>query len=199
LQAKKALKKKDVRCKFCDEDVLSKNFIRHIERHHGSEKEIEDILKLPKNSKDRRLAFILLRKDTNFQLHISGTTRPFRKSNEEFLVKFEYYPCIYCKGLFKKQYLRRHAKKSISKPNTSEQIRSRMDHVSNSQTFVACASDPTDTISKLNVKCQVRVILKFARENKLIRYQKLTQQIFLVCVYFVQQLIFFFLQSKEGI
>ncbi|CAH1382975.1 unnamed protein product, partial [Tenebrio molitor] len=79
--------------------------------------------------KDRRLAFILLRKDTNFQLHISGTTRPFRKSNEEFSVKFEYHPCIYCKGLFRKQYLRRHAKKCISKPNTSGQIRSRMDHL----------------------------------------------------------------------
>jgi hypothetical protein len=129
-------------------------------------------------SKDRRLAFILLRKDTNFQLHISGTTRPFRKSNEEFSVKFEYHPCIYCKGLFRKQYLRRHAKKCISKPNTSGQIRSRMDHVSNSQIFVTSASDPTDTISKLNVKCQVRVILKSARENKLIHYQKLTQQFF---------------------
>ncbi len=139
--------------------------MRHVERHHGSEKEIEDILKLPKNSKDRRQALILLRKDTNFHLHISGITRPFRESKQESLEKLDYYPCIYCKGLFQKQYLKRHTKICICKPNGSKQTHSRMDYVSSSQTVVACASDPTDTLSKLNVKCQVSVITSDTKNN----------------------------------
>ncbi|CAH0563168.1 unnamed protein product [Brassicogethes aeneus] len=155
IKAKRVLEKKQFRCKFCDEDLLSQNFMRHLERHHGSEKEIEDILKLPKNSKDRRLALSLLRKDTNFHLHISGITRPFRKSNKESLGKLDYYPCIYCKGLFRQPYLKRHTKRCTSKPSSSKQSGGRMDYISNSQTVVACASDPTETLSKLNVKCQV--------------------------------------------
>lgn len=149
-----------MRCKFCHEDVLSKNFMRHMERHHGSEKEIEHILKHPKNSKARRQAFILLRKDTNFYLHITGTTRPFRKIQEKLTKEHDYYPCIHCKGLFKKKYLRRHAKVCNYQPESSEKRSNRVNHLSNSQTLKACSSDPTDTISKLNVKYQVSLILK---------------------------------------
>lgn len=161
LQKNNDSRKKTVRCKFCSEDVLSKNFMRHLQRHHGSEKEVTDILMLPKNSKERRLAVILLRKDTNFDLHISGTTRPYRHSDKSTNNKFDYYPCIYCKGIFRRIYLKRHAKVCIRKPETEEKAGIRMNYISKSQTIVACASDPTDTISKLNVKHQVRIILKY--------------------------------------
>lgn len=142
-----------MRCKFCQEDILSKNFIRHMERHHRSEEEIEQILKQPKNSKARRQAFILLRKDTNFHLHISGTTRPCRQIMEELTKDDDYYPCIHCKGLFKRKYLKRHAK--VCRHQGAESKSNRVDHLSTSHTLMACSSDLTDTISKMNVKYQV--------------------------------------------
>lgn len=87
-------------CKFCEEDIISTNLLRHIERHHGEEKEVLDILKMPRNSKERRQKMFLLRHDTNFDLYINGITRPHI---EILNPKCEtvYYPCSSCKGLFK--------------------------------------------------------------------------------------------------
>lgn len=130
-----------------------------MQRHHSTEREVENILKFPKNSKDRRRALALFRNNTNFDLYISGTeTRPFRQpSVKESPQKLQFFPCAYCKGLFQKKYLKRHAKKCISR--NAEQTANKNNYVSNSQTLVACAMDITDTISKLNVKEQVGVNL----------------------------------------
>lgn len=129
--------------------------MRHIERHHHSENEVRSILELPLNSKARREAVILLRKDTNFNLHLLGTTRPYRKPNRDLKDTDEYYPCYFCKGLFRKLYLKRHTKVCINKPPNSAKTKTRTHHLSNSQTMVACAMDATDTVSKMNVKEQV--------------------------------------------
>ncbi|XP_044762705.1 uncharacterized protein LOC123319818 isoform X2 [Coccinella septempunctata] len=147
-------KQKSTRCKFCDEDVNTKNFTRHIERKHSSNSEVIELLKLPKNSKERRNKFILLRNDTNFNLYIKGTTRPNRKNKTHIENDELYYPCAYCKGLFKKRYLSRHAKCCIVNTNNER------NHCSASQTLTACAMDTTNVISKLNVKHQVFDLMK---------------------------------------
>lgn len=41
-------------CTFCKENIISTNLLRHIERDHCEEKEVQDILKLPRNSEERR-------------------------------------------------------------------------------------------------------------------------------------------------
>lgn len=88
--------------------------MRHLQRHHGFENEVEDILKYPKNSKQRRQALSLLRNSTNFDLYIAGTVRPNRTLIKESDGEINYYPCAYCKGLFLRSYLKRHAKSCIS-------------------------------------------------------------------------------------
>jgi hypothetical protein len=57
----KKRKTKLVRCKFCNSDIATKNFMRHLKRHHSDEDEVRKIFRLPKNSKERRQAFALLR------------------------------------------------------------------------------------------------------------------------------------------
>lgn len=144
-----------MRCKFCTQDISSKNFVRHIETFHRNENEIKEILQYPVRSKERREAFILLRKNTNFDLYIGGIIRPYRETAKKDNILF--YPCVYCKGLFKKEYLGRHTKSCVCK-KTVEAVtlkKCRLNYISESQTLIACASDITNVISKLNVKQQV--------------------------------------------
>lgn len=114
------------------------------------------ILQYPRKSKERRQAYSLLRNATNFDLYIQGELRPYRETNEESASLF--YPCIYCKGLFKKQYLKRHTKRCLV---NKEKICNSKDYVSASQSLAACAMDPTNVISTLNIKEQVLFMLAF--------------------------------------
>lgn len=149
-----------MRCRFCESDVFSKNFLRHLERRHGNEKEVKSVLQFPKRSKERRQALSLLRNDTNFDLYIGGTLRPNRSVPQDMARNGKYYPCAYCKGLFLRSYLKRHSKSCKSQETDTICNKTvRISHLSNSQTVIACASDPTDTISKLNVKKQVSYML----------------------------------------
>lgn len=136
-----------MRCKFCADDITTKNFMRHLERQHKVEEEVRDILKHPRNSKERRRAFGLYRNEINFNLYINGLTRS--KSST-------YYPCAYCRGLYLKNYLKRHVKTCFVQNQSLDGSDGRRKHyLSHAQTVTACAMDPTDVISKLNVKEKV--------------------------------------------
>ncbi|XP_031357056.1 uncharacterized protein LOC116180961 [Photinus pyralis] len=148
------------RCNYCDNDVLIKNFVRHLERHHYSEKDVRDMLALPTKSKQRRIALHLLRNNTNFELFVNGTTRPNRTDPKRSTGKAQYYPCVYCKGLFLKSYLKRHAKSCKSQDIATGSSERRINHISHSMTITACAMDPTNVISRLNVKEQVFNLMK---------------------------------------
>lgn len=114
-------------------------------------------MQYPKNSKERKHALAILRNDINFELYIKGVIRPNRvvsKSSSPSVKDIQYYPCAYCKGLFVKSYLRRHVKKCLTyktDPNTSQE-KSQINHLSRSYTITACAVNPTNVISRLNVK-----------------------------------------------
>lgn len=129
--------------------------MRHLERHHKEENEVQNILKHPKNTKERRRALGLLRNNTNFDLFLTGIVRPIRQQNKN--ENIEYFPCAYCKGLFLKNYLKRHAKSCyVKKQNQILREQGKKDHhLACSQTAIACAMDPTNVISKLNVKVKV--------------------------------------------
>lgn len=120
--------------------------MKHLERHHASEKQVIDVLKIPKNSRDRRQALALLRHDTNFELYMTGNSRPYRKPSQQILNYTEYYPCPHCKILLRKGYLKRHTKFCIHKKSHSSETSTRKDHLSHSQTVVACAVDITNTV-----------------------------------------------------
>lgn len=141
------LKARLVRCVFCEEDTVSKNFMRHLKRKHCNETEVRTILNEPLNSKGRKLAMAKLRKQSHFENYLDGDTRP---ENNDL-----YYPCTNCKGLYKKSYLRRHIKVCDAHYKNKN-----FNAVSNAQTFAACALDQTNTISRLNVKEKVFNIMR---------------------------------------
>lgn len=144
-----------IRCRYCNTDIFTKNFMRHLERQHSSEPEIIEILTLPKKSKERKEALAVLRNETNFDLYLNGQICPKRrKVLEDPNSEEKYYPCIYCKGVFKKHYMRRHVK------NCSTNKKNNKHCLAKSQTLVACHLDPTNVISKLNVKEIVSIINK---------------------------------------
>lgn len=74
----------------------------------------------------------------------------------------EYYPCTYCKTLYSKLYLFRHAKICPIKKKSTES-NTKCKEITLSQTTVACALDQTEVISKLNIKDQV----SYNREKKI--------------------------------
>lgn len=149
---------KVVQCKFCKEDIANKNFMRHLQRRHNDEGEVIEIFKnTPKGSKARRQAFAILRNDTNFDLYIRGVSRPNRNHIKKKEEGVTYHPCAYCKGIFTRQYLKRHVKKCSLRE--TDQKGARSNALTQSQTIVACAMDPTQVISKINVKKQVNINL----------------------------------------
>ncbi|XP_043480488.1 uncharacterized protein LOC122510122 isoform X2 [Leptopilina heterotoma] len=144
-------------CPFCAIDVSSKNYVRHMERSHKEEKEIKNIFSFPTKSKERRKAFELFRKATNFSLYINGIVRPLRQTNEAEMS--DYYPCIYCKAMIKRSFLTRHST-ACSKKGLNTNKKNHRSYLSNSQTLAVCSIDPTNVISRLAVKEQVFNIMK---------------------------------------
>lgn len=145
---------KKVRCKFCDSDISSRNFVRHLMRHHNHENEVKNILEFPLKSKERKQAINLLKGSTNFDLYLKGILRPKKQRHEEN--SNDFYPCVYCKTLYSKLYLHRHAKMCPIKKNSIEANR-KSKQITLSQIVIACALDTTDVISKLNIKEQASV------------------------------------------
>ncbi|KAJ8953434.1 hypothetical protein NQ318_023553 [Aromia moschata] len=70
--------KKMIKCKYCDEDIISKNFLRHLKTWHSQETDVINILSFPKKSKQRKEALAVFRNETNFDLYIRGEICPNR-------------------------------------------------------------------------------------------------------------------------
>lgn len=152
--------KKIIQCRYCGGDIISTNFARHLERNHLNTEEVQNVFQYPKESKQRRQAFALIRNSTNFELFIKGITRATRQLKRSS-DNIKCYPCVYCKGVFAKAYLNWHSKKCIMQEQVyANENPNRKNQLSLSHTVTACAMDITDTLSKLNVKTQV-IFLKY--------------------------------------
>lgn len=122
--------------------------MRHLLRNHRNEPEVEEALEFPVKSKQRKQAICMIRNDSNFDLFLRGTVRPKKQTLQDAEKKF--YPCIYCKAIYTKTYLRRHCKTCEFRTSPME-----VNVVGRSQTLIAYSSDPTNAISKLEVNEQV--------------------------------------------
>lgn len=61
MKERKLMKTRLVKCIFCAEDTISKNFMRHLMRRHSDVKEVRQILNEPLHSKGRKHAIAALR------------------------------------------------------------------------------------------------------------------------------------------
>jgi hypothetical protein len=128
-----------IHCKFCAEDIATKNFMRHLKRRHNDENEVTRIFNYPLHSMERRQASAMLRNDTNFNLYITELIRPNRHCTKAINKDATYYPCVHCKGVYTKKDLKRHANScSLEMPTKVDQK----------------LMDPTQVVSKLNIKEQ---------------------------------------------
>lgn len=73
----------------------------------------------------------------------------------------EYYSCSYCKAVLPKKYLKRHAKVCPKRSLNKEKSQNKFDYVSRSHSVISCNANITNTISKLNIRKQVKVEFLF--------------------------------------
>ncbi|KAK4885603.1 hypothetical protein RN001_001874 [Aquatica leii] len=106
-------------CKFCDDEVISKHFARHLERKHTEEKEVKEILSFEVKSKERKKLLLLLRNAGNLELAIRGHIIPKKRLSIQEVQENDYAICIYCKGYYKRLCLSRHMKKCFAKTSES--------------------------------------------------------------------------------
>lgn len=145
--------KKRTRCPYC-KDVIT-NFDRHLIRNHKEEKEVQEMIGYSPKSKQRKEIIALLRNDGHFQEYLVGNVLPTYRPAVALDLN-QYIPCGYCKGIFKKTYLSRHAKKCKAKEVHQRGAK----HMTASQTLIASASDFGSALSKMRVTSEVFSIMK---------------------------------------
>lgn len=96
----------------------------------------------------------VLRKQGNFSIigenKIRPVQRPSSKQNEHCVLSTDFLPCIYCKGLYKKKTLRKHAK--TCELNIDKR---KINLLSEGQTMLAFSESRQGFLSKLRLKSEV--------------------------------------------
>lgn len=106
-------------CKFCENEIVSKHFARHLERHHCKEREVQEIFSFAARSKERKHLLQILRNQGNLEGAINGKIIPKKRSSAEALQN-EYAICIYCKGYYKRLSLSRHMRNCFAGDSNKE-------------------------------------------------------------------------------
>ncbi|XP_060537267.1 uncharacterized protein LOC132708736 [Cylas formicarius] len=107
-------------CLYCNQDVG--NFLRHMERNHWDEFQVQEILSLEKKSKKRIKLIDKLRKEGDFS---TSNIVPVM-ANKKKLVE-DYIVCKFCQGYYAKNSLRRHAKKCFFNPDPSQRFQAQIE------------------------------------------------------------------------
>lgn len=141
------------RCSFCDRDVT--NFSRHLFRKHNTEEPVIKIMNCPKGSNERSNMINFLRKEGNLSIYYENIIRPVQRpssnSNAD-IISENFLPCKYCKGLYKKSSLFRHAKKCYFNHDKND---SSQRYGSEGQTILAFAGSRKKFLDRLRLKSEV--------------------------------------------
>ncbi|CAG9827018.1 unnamed protein product [Diabrotica balteata] len=153
-------------CPFCYEEVG--HFARHLLRKHLEEEAVKAISKLPAQSMDRRLSILSLRKRGNFIINqetdknfkpVRNPEKNLNRNKENNFDRKNYVPCVYCLGYYKKSYLWRHKKQYKSK-NECVETNSKIQHLSDAQTFLICTGLLGNFLEKSRLKQEVLNIMR---------------------------------------
>ena len=141
-------------CKFCESEITSKHFARHLERQHGNERQVKELLALKPGSKEKKHYLMLLRNVENLDDAIRGKIVPKKREFTKDATEKNYVICIHCKGFYKRLSLSRHVKKCFAKKQDSHDI-SHKRPLAESLAFAACQKKYGEILSKLNVKNEI--------------------------------------------
>ncbi|MBM3937987.1 MAG: hypothetical protein FJ333_04940 [Sphingomonadales bacterium] len=156
-------------CIFCNEDAPPIVRVdRHIERCHKDEPDVQELQKLPKSSKQRKVVFMKLRNEGNFRHNISvlkakeGTLIVARRpSSSENASSDNFTPCLSCLGFFTSQDLCRHDCK-LAEGQDEHQVQK------SSKEVLASLTSKTPEIAKLLSKMKNRDVASTIQQDWLL-------------------------------
>ncbi|CAH1114940.1 unnamed protein product [Psylliodes chrysocephalus] len=139
------------RCPYCNLDVT--NFSRHLFRKHPQEESVAKIEEISKGNPRRKQMIELLRKQGNFSLYSENIIRPVQRlSSTNFKDDLTFLPCTYCKGLYRKTSLSRHAKICVFNNKNKSTVRR---YPSEAQTLLAFTESRKPFLDQLRLKNEV--------------------------------------------
>lgn len=111
-------------CIYCKAQVIK--MPRHLETVHKNEKEIREILLLPKGCKDRNDALNLLRNKGNYNYAMENKKLVVMRRTKDSQTGDNYLPCARCFGFFKRNTLKRHFKRCTGIDNTHDRVATKL-------------------------------------------------------------------------
>ncbi|KAK4874171.1 hypothetical protein RN001_013531 [Aquatica leii] len=145
-------KHKKTFCTFCDSEIDSKHFARHLERNHKNKKEIIELSKLKKSDPERKKLLSLIRNEGNLEAGVRGHIIPKRRVLGQEADEDTYIVCTYCKSYLKKKYLCRHVKRCFANTETDS---GRSHAVIDSFIYSACQKKYGKILNSMNLKKEV--------------------------------------------
>ncbi|XP_068901358.1 uncharacterized protein [Tenebrio molitor] len=139
-------------CTFCDSEIDSKHFARHLERNHKEKKEVVALSKLKKNDPERKKLLTLIRNNGNLEAGIRGHIIPKRRIRGQEADEDTYIICSHCKSYIKKIYLCRHEKRCFANTKTDC---GRSHAVIDSFIYSACQKKYGKILDSMNLKKEV--------------------------------------------
>lgn len=141
-------------CKFCETEIISKHFARHLRNNHARETAVIEIIQ-EEDLQKRKQLIALLRNDGNMDSAINGRILPKRKIKHEEASAETHSFCPDCKTQLKLSYLSRHRKTCFAKKPNDDADVARKQEVMNSFIFVACQKKYGEVINKMFLKSEV--------------------------------------------
>nr|CAI5862353.1 unnamed protein product [Callosobruchus analis] len=160
-------------CKYCDQEVISRHFSRHLERKHKDELEVKELMDKEPNSKEKKQLLLLIRNQGCLEDGLRGKIIPKKYKPGEEISERDFALCKYCKGFFKRLYLSRHVKIVSQNLGESEDV---SHPLTQSYIYTACQRKYGEVLSKLQVKkgiferMQADEVTKIAANDILIIY-----------------------------
>lgn len=124
-------------CIYCSQSVT--NFVRHLERNHQDELEVQKFMNLDKKSVIRLKLIDKLRREGDF---CTTNIIPVKLIKDK--ETSDYIPCKFCRGYYARRSLRRHAKKCHFNPNPSLRLNAQIE----GQTLMAGHFGPNDILKR---------------------------------------------------
>ncbi|KAJ8970651.1 hypothetical protein NQ314_001089 [Rhamnusium bicolor] len=138
-------------CKYCDGEIISKHFARHLQRNHADENEVKEVLSADAGGTEKRRLLSLIRNEGNLDCAIRGHIIPKRRMlSKDIENKAEYAICVHCKAYYKRLCLSRHVKNCFAKTPGADGRPSRP--LSESLIYSACQKKFGDLLNKLSAK-----------------------------------------------
>lgn len=167
-------KYKKTLCKYCENEIVSKHFARHLERKHTEERDVKELLSYQSGSIVRKRLLSIIRNDGNLDNAIRGKIIPKKRKIGEVVDEGNYSICVHCKGYYKRLSLSRHMKKCFAKKDDNPL---QAKPLVQSLIFSSCHSKYGEILNNLNVKKEIfskmqadEVTLVATRDSLIIYY-----------------------------